>query len=146
MRWWFVQFLFLIWWKHQTHTFSLLVWNYVFTNFKILLVTRFKHPKRWFWHWKCIQEATCDSVKSYSKLPLTNLFLRIFPATNERSALENIVQSQRREFWGGFQYAFSKLVSNFKEACIIILNLASNKLYTQYILKFAQLMFSELEF
>jgi hypothetical protein len=30
--------------------------------------------------------------------------------------LENIGQSQRRELWGGFQEAFSKLVSNFKEA------------------------------
>ncbi len=42
--------------------------------------------------------------------------MRIYPAANERSALENIDQSQRREFWGGFQYAFLKLVSNFREA------------------------------
>jgi hypothetical protein len=29
---------------------------------------------------------------------LTNKFLSIFPAANEKSALENIYQSQRREF------------------------------------------------
>jgi hypothetical protein len=44
--------------------------------------------------------------------------LHIFLATttNERSSLENIDQSQRRKFSGGFQSAFSKLVINFKEA------------------------------
>jgi hypothetical protein len=42
--------------------------------------------------------------------------LRIFPAANDRLALENIEQSQIREFTGRFQKAFSKLVSNFKEA------------------------------
>jgi hypothetical protein len=41
---------------------------------------------------------------------------KIFTAANQRSALENIDQSQRRTFLGGFQKAFSKLFSNFKEA------------------------------
>jgi hypothetical protein len=41
--------------------------------------------------------------------------LRIFPAANERSALENIDQQQRREF-REFQKAFTKLASNFKAA------------------------------
>ncbi len=52
-----------------------------------------------FYTEKCLQEAACDSVKSYQKPPV--------------SALENIDQTQRREFWGWFQQAFSKLVSNF---------------------------------
>jgi hypothetical protein len=42
--------------------------------------------------------------------------LSIFPAANERSALENLNQSQRREFLRGFQLAFSNIVINFKEA------------------------------
>jgi hypothetical protein len=37
-----------------------------------------------------------DPVKSYRKPPVTNYFLGIFPAANERLALENINQSQRR--------------------------------------------------
>ncbi len=46
---------------------------------------------------------------------MTSYSLRIFPAANERSGLENIDQSQRREFLGGFQQAFLKFASNFKE-------------------------------
>ncbi len=41
--------------------------------------------------------------------------LRIFPAANERLALENIDPNTEKEFWGGIQQAFSNLVSNFKE-------------------------------
>ncbi len=41
--------------------------------------------------------------------------LCIFSAATERSALENIDQSQRMEFWEGFQWAFSKLLSNSKK-------------------------------
>jgi hypothetical protein len=63
-----------------------------------------------------ILKATCDSVKSYRKLPVTSAFLHIFPPANKRSAQENIDQSQKKEFRGGFQEEFSKLVSNFKEA------------------------------
>jgi hypothetical protein len=37
--------------------------------------------------------------------------LGVFPAANERSALENIDQSIRREFGGVFLRTFSKLVS-----------------------------------
>ncbi len=56
-----------------------------------------------------------------SRLWFCNIILeaacvRVFPAVNERSALKNSYQSHRREFWGGFQQAFSKLVSHFKEA------------------------------
>jgi hypothetical protein len=47
---------------------------------------------------------------------VTSSFLRDFPAANESLALENIEQSQRREFRGGFQKALSKLVSDFEEA------------------------------
>ncbi len=47
---------------------------------------------------KCLQEAAYDSVKSNRKPPVTIYFLRIFPAANERSALENIDQSQSREY------------------------------------------------
>jgi hypothetical protein len=43
-------------------------------------------------------------------------FLCIFPAANDRSALENIPpQTQRREIRGEFQEAFSKFVSNLKK-------------------------------
>jgi hypothetical protein len=46
---------------------------------------------------------------------VTSYSLRIFPAANERSGLENIDQSQRREFLGGFQQAFLKFASNLKK-------------------------------
>jgi hypothetical protein len=42
--------------------------------------------------------ADFDTENAYRKPPVTSLFLRIFPAANERSALENIDQSQIREF------------------------------------------------
>ncbi len=35
-------------------------------------VARFKDPKAAILHWKCLQEATCDSVKSYQKPPVTS--------------------------------------------------------------------------
>jgi hypothetical protein len=40
------------------------------------------------------RKATCDFIKSYLKPPVR---------ANERSALDNIDQSQRGEFLGGFQ-------------------------------------------
>jgi hypothetical protein len=52
------------------------------------------------------ENAACDSVKSYRKPPMTSKFLLNFPAANERSALENIDQSQKREFCGGFSKHF----------------------------------------
>ncbi len=105
----FYNFLFLNWWKNQKN-FVLLLWNCLLI-LKILPVTCFKYPEAAI---LTFTESLCDSVKSYRKLPVT--FLHIFPAANKRSAQENIDQSQKKEFWGGFQEAFSKLVSNFKEA------------------------------
>ncbi len=103
-------FLMLGWWKfkliHSLYSFSLLLWNYLLL-LKILPITRFKDPKAVnlrlgkmltgsrLLFCKIISEAAaCDK-----------LILAHFPAANERSALENFVQSQRREFWGGFQKA-----------------------------------------
>ncbi len=86
------------WWKNRTSSFSLLLWkNYLWK------VTSFKDPKTAIltlkiltgsrlWFCKIIPEAACDI-----------LILAIFPAANERSALENIDQSRGREFWRGFQ-------------------------------------------
>ncbi len=98
--------LFLSRWKNQTQ-FQLGPWNYLLI-LKILPVSRFKEPEAAIlrlkmltgsrlWFCKIIPEGACD---------------------NERSALENIDQSQIREFWGGFQKAFSKTspVSTFNEA------------------------------
>ncbi len=39
---------------------------------KTLPVTRFKTLQRRFWKWKCLQEAACDSVKSYLKPLVTS--------------------------------------------------------------------------
>ncbi len=47
------------------------------------------------WFCKIIPEAACDK-----------LIFAHFPAANERSALENIDQSQRREFEEGFSKHF----------------------------------------
>jgi hypothetical protein len=68
---------------------------------KILPVTRFKDLKAAILTLKMLTEAACDSVKIPRKPPVTNLFLRIFPAATERSALENDDQS-------GLQQVFSK--------------------------------------
>ncbi len=46
-------------WKNQTQSFSLLLWN---------SPPNFENPSRQFWHRKCLQEAACDSEKSYWKL------------------------------------------------------------------------------
>ncbi len=97
----FYNFLFLHWGKNQTQSFSLLPWNYLLI-LKIVPVTSFKDSKAAILTMKkWLQEVACDSVKSYRKPPVTNKFLRIFFAANERSALENIDQSQRKEIWGG---------------------------------------------
>ncbi len=53
-------------------------------NFENLLLSCLKdHTATILRHWKCIQEAACDSVKSYWKSPVTSWFLRISPAVNE---------------------------------------------------------------
>jgi hypothetical protein len=65
---------------------------------KILPVTRFKDPKEAILTLKMLTGAAYDSVKSYQKPPVTNYFFVHFPAANEGPALENINQSQRREF------------------------------------------------
>ncbi len=57
----FTNFCFLLEGKYQTQSFSLLLWNCLLI-LKILPAIRF-HLKRRFWHWKCLQEATCDSLK-----------------------------------------------------------------------------------
>ncbi len=80
---------------------SLLLWNYLLT-LKILPVNRFKDSKAailtlnmhirnrmWFW-------------KSSRNQLVTSSFLRIILGASDRSALENIEQAQRKEFWGGF--------------------------------------------
>ena len=55
--------LFLSWWKNQTQTLNLLLWNYLLI-LKIFPVTCFNDPKRRYWHWQCIQEAAavCDPI------------------------------------------------------------------------------------
>jgi hypothetical protein len=53
--------------KNQTQSFSLLL------ILKIFPVTRFKDPKAAFLtHWKYLQEAAFDFVKSYRKPPETS--------------------------------------------------------------------------
>jgi hypothetical protein len=65
---------------------------------KILPVTRFKDPKAAILTLKMLTGAAYESVKPYRKQPVTSYLLRIFPAANDGPALENINQSQRREF------------------------------------------------
>jgi hypothetical protein len=62
---------------------KVLTWSLILlTNFENLLVTRFKdHTATILRHWKCIQEAACDSVKSHWKSPVTRWFLRISPCS-----------------------------------------------------------------
>ncbi len=96
------------WWKNQIQSFTcLLFWNYL-QILKSSPITRVPASK--ILTLKILTERACDSLKSYRKPPVTSYFLRIFPAANERSALKAI---DHRE---DFQKAFSKLVSNFKEA------------------------------
>ncbi len=86
--------------RYFLYSFSLLLcWNYspYLKILKLLPVTRFKNPKAAILTWKCLQEAACCNVKSYRK-HVTSWSLR-FPCS-QRSAIENIDQSQRREFWG----------------------------------------------
>ncbi len=88
--------------------------KFYLAHLKLLTYFLLKDSKQRFWHWKSLQKAACDSVKSYRKpLWLVNSWA-FLPAASERSALMNTGQSQRREFWWGFQYAFSKLMRNFK--------------------------------
>ncbi len=82
------------------------------TNFEFLLETSSKTLKRQFCLWKCLLEADCEIIPEAA---CDKLFLAHFTSANERSVLENIDQSHRREYWVGFQKAFSKS-SNFKEA------------------------------
>jgi hypothetical protein len=61
---------------------SLLFWNYLLI-LTILPVIRFKDPNAAIWHWRCIQEAAFDFVKSYPEATSDKIIL----ATG-RSALE----------------------------------------------------------
>ncbi len=63
------------------------------------------HTGSRLWFCKIIQKATCNK-----------LILAHFLATHERSALENIDQSQRREFLRRDSVSIFKLRSKFKEA------------------------------
>ncbi len=102
--------------KNETQSFSLLLWNNLLI-LKILPVTRFREPKAAILTLKMLTGSRLWFCKIIpQKLPDTSWFLRIFPAANEESALENIDQWQRREFWGGYEWSFSKFVNNFKEA------------------------------
>ncbi len=43
-----------------------------FGNSSNKTATRFEDPKAAIWHWKYLQEAACDSVKTYRKPPVTS--------------------------------------------------------------------------
>ncbi len=115
MRWWFFTIFVSLLLKKPNSKFCLLLWNY-WLILKILPVTRFKDPKMAIWTlkmrtgirlWLCkiIPEARWQS--NYCAFSLQPMRGRHWRTSN---------QSQRREFWGGFQQAFSKLVWNIKEA------------------------------
>jgi hypothetical protein len=63
---------------------------------KMLSVNLFRDLEEAIWTLK-MQEALCDPVKN-TESRLGHLNLGIFPAANEWLTLENLDQSQRREF------------------------------------------------
>jgi hypothetical protein len=65
---------------------------------KILQVTRFKDPKSGDFDNENA-EAACYYEKLYRSTPVSKKLIPVhFPPANERPALENIDQAQRREF------------------------------------------------
>ncbi len=61
----FYKFLLLSWWKNQTQSFSLLLLNYLLI-LKILTVTCFKDLTATISILKCLQEAACDKLSTFS--------------------------------------------------------------------------------
>jgi hypothetical protein len=104
----FCNFLFFNWWENQAQSFSLILWNHLLI-LKILPITGFNDPT--------------TAVLTLKMLTGSHLWLCkiILEAACDMSILSHFSCSQwevgTREQWlGWFQYALSKLVSNFKEA------------------------------